>query len=217
MKRTGWLLACVISSSGCLTPVGDPDAGPTFDAGHDAGENGLLDAGCEVTEVSTLPHVRIVARPSTCTFTLAQAKAGISIPWDLVIDQSVDGFTPLQPYSYGPDLANLDLQAILSGNGQRYCVCDQGLPYGMCPLSDGGTALPNGATCRPVTLPAGTWPRAFTWDGRNWNGPSDTFEMKGPAFPPGVYGLKISTAPGSLDGGGASLSASSTVQITLVP
>ena len=56
----------------------------------------------------------------------------------------------------------------LAGNGQSYCLCDTGL----C----GPASLP------PVTLRAGNYAGAFSWDGKNWNGPSDTDNPKGAPF-----------------------------------
>ena len=41
------------------------------------------------------------------------------------------------------------------------------------------------------TVKKGTYTHSFTWDGRNWNGPSDTGQPKGPAFPPGTYTLTV--------------------------
>jgi hypothetical protein len=174
---------------------------------------------CIAATSSTLPHVRIVFGATTCVFTLAQAAATISIPYDLVVDQDVPGFTPASPYWYGSSAANLALHEVLSGGGQTYCLCDQGLPDPVCPTDDGGltptSGGPNGG-CGPVTIPAGTYHRVFTWDGRSWMGPSDTANPQGPPFPAGDYQFAVSTTPGSIGDAGA-MSATGTLGIRLVP
>src|SRR5882672_2899683 len=105
------------------------DASPDVDARPDTGPDGSppdadLDArddadapppSCILEESSTLPGVRFAFRTSTCTFTLAQAMSGISIPYDLVVEHDVLGFVPGQPYWYGSDAANLDINEVLSG------------------------------------------------------------------------------------------------------
>ncbi|MCL2449160.1 MAG: hypothetical protein FWD17_09450 [Polyangiaceae bacterium] len=173
---------------------------------------------CDIVDDSTLPHVHIqfqgvsANQPSpVCVFTVAQAQAGITIGYNIVVDQDVPDFTPAPPYPY-PDhvgaganffqtgAANLAVKAVLSGAGQSYCVCDLGLPYPQCPVGDGegGTAPldSNADACAPVTIPAGAYPMTFTWDGRNWDGPSDTGNEEGNLFPAGDYQLVVSTAPG---------------------
>jgi hypothetical protein len=189
------------------------------DASPDAPDSTLIDLGdggdCVLEESSSLPHVRITFTTASCVFTLAQAQAGISIAYDVVVDQDVADFRPATPYPYGADIANLDLNEILDGNSQHYCFCDQGLPYPTCPNGDGGL-VPFGTHCDTVTIPAGIYHRTFTWDGHNWYGPSDTFNQKGPLFPAGNYELAITTSPGSIgDAGG--LQAKARTRVRLVP
>jgi len=209
------------------------DASPDVDARPDTGPDGSppdadLDArddadapppSCILEESSTLPGVRFAFRTSTCTFTLAQAMSGISIPYDLVVEHDVLGFVPGQPYWYGSDAANLDINEVLSGGTQNYCLCDIGLPYSSCPLADGGSYHPDGGSsspCEPVTIPTGVYHRVFTWDGHNWNGPSDTANPKGALFPAGDYELKITTSAGSIGDSGA-LGAIGRMRVRLVP
>jgi hypothetical protein len=154
---------------------------------------------------STIPGASIVFRTERCVYTLAEARAGIRIDYDLVLEHDVPGFVPPKfGYAYQSDtVAGLDVGEVLSGGGQRYCLCDEGLPYRGCPLDDGGFSHPelNGLTggCSAVTLSKGTYSRTFTWDGVNWSGPSDTGNPKGAPFPPGDYTLTVSTTPGTLD------------------
>ncbi|HKQ54918.1 MAG TPA: hypothetical protein VJT12_03405 [Methyloceanibacter sp.] len=175
-----------------------------------------LDAAtsCEIEESSTLPHVRFAFRIQDCTFTLAQAAAGISIPYDLIVEADVPGFVT-SPYPSGPTTANLDISENLAGGSQGYCVCDRGKRPTQCPLSDGGTVLAM-TSCDPVTLPAGTYHRAFQWDGHNWSGPSDTNNPKGALFPAGDYVLAVETREGTIGDGGA-MKATGKITIHLVP
>jgi len=70
-----------------------------------------------------------------------------------------------------------------------------------------------------VTIKKGTYHATFTWDGKNWSGPSDTGNPKGAAFPTGDYHLDVS-AIGSVaadDGGTRMFTVASEFRITLVP
>ena len=221
----------VTSACGGTTATSSPDGGKPVvgdDTAVDSGAPELPDSGpdrndapvtCLLGSSSTLPHVRIVFGATNCVFTLAEVAAKIAIPYDLVVDEDVPGFEPASPYFYGSSAANLVLNEGVTGGGQGYCLCDQGLPAPQCPLDDGGLAQVGGGStgaCPTVTLPAGTYQRSFTWDGRNWGGPSDTDNPEGPPFPPGDYELDVSTAPGSIDDAGA-LSATAKLRIRIVP
>ncbi len=194
--------------------------------GADAGEAGLGDApaSCVLDTTSTLPHVHIDFESTRCVFTLAQAAAKISIAYDLIVDQDVPGFqltSAYSPpyYSTGASTGDLAISEVLSGGGQQYCLCDEGLGPATCPTSDGGTTAPPAGTsgpCPPITIPAGTYPRVFTWDGRNWNGPSDTGNPEGAPFPAGDYELAVTTDPGSI-GDAGDLRATGTFLVRLVP
>jgi hypothetical protein len=221
------------SEADAPTHVGDevaPDA-PTayYDAPSEPPPDALLDAlldqessstSCDIVDTSTLPHVHVQFPAPVCVFTVAQAQAGITIPYDVVVDEDVPGFAPAPyPYPYSVrDVANLALTAVLSGGGQSYCVCDEGLPLPSCPVGDGGYTPAYGSlstdACAPVTIPHGTYSMTFTWDGRNWNGPSDTANEEGRLFPAGDYQLAVSTAPGSVgDAGGAQATGKMTIHL----
>ncbi len=61
---------------------------------------------------------------------------------------------------------------------------------------------------------AGTYSLTFSWEGRNWNGPSDTMNPVGPPFPPGYYSFEVS-AVGTHNG--APFEVVGTFPILLVP
>lgn len=176
----------------------------------------VVPGSCDYQYSSTIPHVRISFATSPCTFTLAQAQSGISFPYDLIVDEDVQGFVPA-PSRDGADAAYLTFQEGLSGGDQKYCVCDTGLSLPSCPTTDGGLFRPDrGESCDPVTIPAGVYHRTFAWDGHNWNGPSDTANPKGALFPAGDYDLTITAGSGSIGDAGA-LHATGTMRVHLVP
>jgi hypothetical protein len=193
-----------------------PDTRPVVDGGAEASVEAIA---CNPVTTSTLPHVHIVFQATKCTFTLAEAAAKISIPYDLVVDEDVPGFVPASPYRYGSSAANLVLDEDIKGGTQLYCLCDTGLPAPLCPLDDGGDVFSDAGPlggCPAVTIPAGTYHRVITWDGRNWTGPSDTDNPEGPPFPPGDYAVEVATEQGSIGDAGA-LFASGKLPIRLVP
>lgn len=115
-------------------------------------------------------------------FSVEEARKGIAIPYRIVIHRDVEGVVPL-PSDEGfalwkPGPSGLIPFEKLAGNGQEYCICDVGSG--------------SGRTAPVATLPKGEYPRKFTWDGRNWHGPSDTMAAKGRPFPPGEYTLSVS-------------------------
>jgi hypothetical protein len=214
--RPHFLVLLFVIAASCLTPVdvgahdGGMDAGPLIDAGW------TVDAGsCGIQASSTLPGVHLELHATSCVLSLSQ-DAGLVVPYSVVVDRPLEHFVPAAPYWYGADVANLVLDEEVSGNGQHYCVCDRGLPWRTCPLSDGGFE-PRTGSCGEVTVPAGTWERTFSWTGYNWTGPSDTVNPLGAAFPPGTYTLTISTAPGSVADAGPGLSATATLQVVVTP
>lgn len=120
---------------------------------------------------------------SSYTFTLAQANAGIQIPYQIIIGENIDTiYASSQMQCPGqPDSSGLIPHEILSGNGQQYCVCDEGYCL----------SLDTGVISESIK---GTYHETFSWQGHNWNGPSDYNAPIGPSFPAGTYFLKISVA-----------------------
>lgn len=191
------------------------DDGSTGDSGSATGSGSTTSAGtgtgeasCEPAVSSDLPGVTLEVDSTDCTFTLAEAAAGIVIDYRLEIEDTLEGVATAEYGSANcvvevPE-EGLLVSEILEGNGQHYCVCDVGL----CPPWE----------LVPRTLPAGSFPLTFDWDGRNWNGPSDYGEPKGDPFPAGVYTLELRgigeyDEPGS---GTRAFEIMTTVDITLV-
>jgi hypothetical protein len=157
---------------------------------------------------SNLPGVQLAFPDQPCSYTTAEVAAGIEIVYDEVITAAVAGLTPAAGDAGGcaqPDDAGLIVGYRISGAGQNYCLCDTGL-------------------CAPRSTVTGTvvgsHTRQIPWDGRNWNGPSDTGNREGAAFPPGTYTITL-TASGSrasdagVDAGGTfSVTASRSITIT---
>lgn len=159
--------------------------------------------GCAPVYASDLPGVSFALTAKKCTFTLAEAAAGVHIDYVLGSDREIANVVPLaQSCLRDPRPLGLFTFERLAGNGQHYCLCDVGLC--MAPQEI------------PITIPAGTSPASFEWDGRNWDGPSDTGNPKGPPFPPGVYTLDVS-AVGKRGIGGPGWTVRMTVPITIVP
>jgi len=158
-----------------------------------------------VSGESTLAGVSLEITATDCTFTVAEAAAGIEIPYQIVVSAAVPNVYPArQGGCKDADASGLYPFEKLTGGTESYCRCDEGL----CP----------GPGPDPVTLPAGTYPGIFQWDGVNWSGPSDTGNPKGPPFPPGDYTLVVS-ANGQFENGGAKddFLVSATAVIHLLP
>ncbi len=135
---------------------------------------------CGTDGTSTLPGVSIGFPQQTCVFSLAQAADGIEVSYHLTVEEDLPGVIspPMDAGLCGsPDVGGLHVMEYLGGNDQAYCVCDIGL-------------------CQPQewhegTLSAGVHLAVFSWDGRNWYGPSDTMNPKGDPFPVGEYTLNV--------------------------
>ena len=155
---------------------------------------------CAGTSDSNLPGVSIVVR-GPCTFTLAQAAAGVDVAYDVVVDAELTGVEPAPQDAGGcgrPGASGLILFESLSGGGHLYALLDSGL----CEPSTPST-----------TLPKGTWTSSFHWTGRNWEGPSDTGNPMGAPFPAGSYTFRAS-AVGRWNG--AAFEVRAAVPVTLV-
>ncbi len=133
--------------------------------------------GSEVCSQLVIPAQR-------CSFTQAEALAGIDIAYQVVTKAAVDSVFP-EPLDQGgcstPDDSGLIVFEELdstTGGTEHYCLCDTGLCAATEPEA--------------VTVPAGTFDKTFQWGGRDFNGPSDTGQEPGAAFPPGLYVLRLS-------------------------
>ncbi|GMV42958.1 MAG: hypothetical protein AMXMBFR64_46740 [Myxococcales bacterium] len=169
----------------CLTCAGWTDSPPTAgcacscEAEHVVCEK--VAQACEPTSESGLDGASITIGAIDCTFTLAEAAAGISIPYTVTITEPLGGVIAL-PQDGGqcdqPGPSGLITFERLAGGDVYYCLCDSGL----C----------QGPDETPKTLSPGSWPGTFSWDGREWFGPSDFGNPKGDPFPPGDYTLTVS-------------------------
>ena len=191
--------AALVSGAGCDTVVvagqGGADAGGTTST-TPTGSSGTTSTGapaCAATERSSLAGVRIVFPAQRCAFTLAEAAAGLTLHYAVEIAADVPKVVPL-PQDAGrcdaPGSSGLAVFAKLEGAGQRYCLCDFGLCEGTLPAA--------------AALKAGSYQGEFAWDGRNWDGPSDTMNPKGAPFPVGSYTLTV-TAKGTVGDVGAAV------------
>ena len=196
------LLACSSAQPAQLStdagPSGQTDAAdgsvaPIADGG-DASVTPITGAACNIGATSSLPGVTLRFTGTVCTFTLAQAAAGISIPYELVVDHDIAGTYPHRQYS--GDCSSPSHQGVyplesLTGNGQIYALVDLGLPC----ADAGANSEP------PVTITKGTYSATFQWQGKNYSGPSDTNTRPGAPFPIGNYTLTVD-AMGTVDADG---------------
>ena len=151
------------------TPTPDPgpetlDPGPeTLDPGTDPGPPApdVPLVPCNTEISSDLTGVTIEITTSACTWTLEEAAAGLKIGYQVKIDEEVTGVVPM-PQDAG-------------GCGK--------------PDETGLIVFPRDET--PTILQAGTFPKVFEWDGREFQGPSDTGFQPGDPFPPGAYTLSL--------------------------
>ena len=196
-SRVGLAFGLVLAAAG----VG---CGP----GESAAPGGAASVTCKPVSTSTLPDVSLHFLATDCSFTLAEAAAGLTIDYEVEIAADVPGVAPEAqdagncetPQPYG-----LVVHEVLAGGAEQYCLCDVGL----CP----GNPLP------PVTLGAGTYPGSFGWQGENWGGPSDFGAPKGAPFPAGTYDLVVS-ATGTVTEAGSlpvPFSVTGKLPITLTP
>jgi hypothetical protein len=131
-------------------------------------------AGNEIENV-----VSIQVPKEEYVFTLAEVAAGVQLEYRIMVRQNLDGVIPApQQWGSGPAPGPSGLCPFeeISGDGQSYSLADTGLG----PSNDS-----------PWRLQEGTYLHSFGWEGKNWSGPSDTDNPKGPPFPPGTYRLTV--------------------------
>jgi hypothetical protein len=115
-------------------------------------------------------------------FATADAAKGVKIPFEIVVLEDWANVIPLPP---GPSFntpagpSGLFPAIRIDGKDQLYSPLDYGL----------------GAPPKEVsqTIKKGVYKGSFTWDGRNWTGPSDFGNPKGKPFPPGEYKITINS------------------------
>lgn len=126
-------------------------------------------------------EVRIEFPRDGYTLTRAEAAKGAKLSYKIIITRDLPGIIAMgTPPSYyepaGP--SGMHPHESIVGGGQIYNPTD----YGLAP--------PPKEIVR--ALKKGTFTHTFTWDGRNWRGPSDTNNPKGPPFPAGTYDVTVS-------------------------
>jgi len=168
-----WAPACGSSNAG-TSPAAHADPPPS------------TGPACNGAALSTLPGVSIEFPDDRCSFSAAEVAAGITIKYTVVVANTLS-VSPV-PLDAGhcdqPDPEfGLTPLAKLWGQNQQYCLCDV------------GGCFQEGAHDPTTVVPAGRYDRAMTWTGKNWNGPSDTGNQPGAAFPVGTYTFTV-TAQG---------------------
>lgn len=218
-RRALAALAFVLSLAACGSRSDLGVAGPVPDASSVVPEGAAADApGTEETWVlpdatrvtqddsavpwlhvtcpasaSSLPGVSIGFPLQSTKFALSDVARGVSFLYEVAVKDDVAGVLPdAQGECASPGPSGLLFHEVISGNYQQYCDCDQG----RC-ASD----------ATQTTVPKGVYARTVTWDGKNWNGPSDTGLPEGAPFPPGQYVLTV-TAKGTVGGAPFEVSAS---------
>lgn len=140
---------------------------------------------CAPNSTSTLNGVSIEFAADRCTWTLAEAAAGIEIPYTIrIVEEQTIMPTSQQNGCDVPGPSGLRQQERVHGGDHLYCLCDVGL----C-MADNIS----------VSLVPGDYEFAVVWDGVNWTGPSDFGNPKGEPFPPGIYNVEV-RAIGTVDG-----------------
>jgi hypothetical protein len=121
--------------------------------------------------------------PKEHVFTTAEAAKGIKIPFEIVVLEDRNEVIPLPPGpSYNTPAGPSGLFPFLRIDGMKQLYA---------PLDFGLGAPPKE---KATTIKKGIYKDTFTWDGRNWTGPSDFGNPKGKPFPPGEYKITISVA-----------------------
>jgi len=178
---TGSSGAVTTSTSSSSSTGGDTSSG----TGTSSGDTSVLPA-CDGAGASNLEGVCIVFAAQQQSFTLAEAKAGVAFTYEVLVLADLANITTEAINTCDqPGPGGLFVGERVEGNGQSYCLCDQGKCAN--PMEP------------PFVLKAGAYPDSLPWDGVNWSGPSDFNNPKGPPFPPGMYAVKI-RAIGQHDG-----------------
>ena len=166
-------------------------------------------SACAPTYEGSIPGAILDLSKTPCAFSISAAKGVFNLGYKLSVESA-------QKLSVGGDLGGCPPQASsihggiatfeqVGGNSQKWCLCDTGL-------------------CAPVKPPftastPGSYDVAFTWDGMNWSGPSDTGNKPGPAFPAGSYTFSVSVSGEHQlpDGTTETFAAVAKLPITLTP
>lgn len=114
------------------------------------------------------------------TWTRAEAAAGVTLRYRIVVSEPIPGVTPDKQTSAAPgQIPPKELLHLPSveGGGHRYANVDGGLG----PMT----------AYESRTVPAFSEDFELRWEGKSWSGPSCTGQPLGPAFPPGTYRFQV--------------------------
>ncbi len=215
--------ADAVDADAVPTDVIDADAGPTDAVDADAGPADAVDAAADVTAFACLPqyegsvpgaHLDLSKTP--CVFSISQNPSYFGLPFQVVVESSemltpghnVGQCAPPDYWQYGGVGTWLRIEGTAGGTQQLWCLCDTG----PCFLSGGSVE-------KWVATTPGVYESNFWWNGKNFQGLSDTQEKEGPAFPPGEYFFRVK-ADGKrkkADGTIETYAATASLKILLVP
>jgi hypothetical protein len=163
---------------------------------------------CNGVHASNLPGVEIVFTDDSCGYSPpGPTTTAINVHYQLKIATDIADVVA-EPLDFGhcqtPDAAHgLIVDFRIEGSGHRYCLCDTGLCAG---------------TLKTTVARHGAYDGVVIWGGHEWNGPSDTSQPQGPAFPAGTYTLTLRAKGTRLSGGKqVPFEVTATRFITLVP
>ncbi len=142
-----------------------------------------------------------------CAFTLAEGAQGITFRFGVEVIardlEYVESWSSKHQMCAKPLAGpNVFVMTRVLGGTHSYCFCD----VGRCREA----GLSSGAT-------AGRFEETFQWDGREWNGPSDHSQPKGPAFPPGEYAFVLESGVNDARADSDSMPVMAKLYFTLTP
>jgi hypothetical protein len=135
---------------------------------------------CISSSTTSLDGVDFVFPHQPCELTLAEAQSGFDVHFVVHVEQPLDA-VQVEPLDAGnceePGSSGLIVHAELGDETHLSCECDVGL----CP-----------AVTRPaIRLAPGDYPATVHLIAKDWQGPSDTSNTPGAAFPAGPYDVVL--------------------------
>jgi hypothetical protein len=165
---------------------------------------------CVPTYTGAIPGASLDLSKTPCNFSISASKDGFALPYTVTVTESVmlrdfgnSGKCQAAPgHIYG----GISPWERVDGNEQTWCLCDTGMCFSAPPVPF------------VATVP-GKYDVGFGWDGKNWQGPSDTSSPIGAAFPPGQYLFRVKVAgqQQKSDGSVENFYAEATLPIQLTP
>ncbi|MCB9532448.1 MAG: hypothetical protein H6700_11840 [Myxococcales bacterium] len=147
---------------------------------------------CAPTRASTAFGATITLDTGRCVFSLDELARGVEFSYTVEIPPNTPPVFS-RPLDAGgcdaPDPSGLRIIESVGGGDQSWCICDTGLCMAPPPEA--------------VPLEPGVYAATFSWNGRNWGGPSDTGQPEGPAFPLGDFQVTLRAAGIFIDADGS--------------